>query len=641
MNAPPWTSPTRTQATWFWVRSRGLIAIRGWRNLRQSGVRRWIRNDALAAAPIRVQLRVPLWTDGRADEFALVAGKVHNLRVAIRAFDGIEIAAGERLSFWQQLGRPSVRRGYVVGREIRAGCVVPTIAGGICQISNALATAASRAGFELVERHAHSAHIELADVRQEQVDATVFWNYVDLQIRATQAWRLELSLTASELVLTIRAREISSSSPPLRQRIPITIKAESEVAEAPMPAPVARGCLTCEEVSCFRHQPQTRGDQARSAWLLDGWTPEFHAWLSKQEGAADRLSPVSPQQLPRWLLQRRCIPKNWTALPVAAGSRVEHFGWVSARRAWWLRRHARDAGKRQASVIDGQRWLAQAYAHGLRPEHTHLVIDQGLLPHLQQLGVLGGRSYDVLAGALPMDEIQRRLDLATRQYPANGMADATLTDFRADPAVVRAEIVAMSGARRLLTAHAEVALHWRQRTGLEVLQLPWVLPQLSTSRMRRTADLSALVVFPASALARKGAHELAAALQGLHCRLRVLGSASGDAMMWHGVAVEYGSYADDWLSCADVVVLPAHVEHAPRALLMALAAGIPVIATPACGVPGVECVPANDVQALRKALSAVLACMNDGNETLPEHEDKPLSQPNFPPQPPNAAPTRP
>ena len=42
------------------------------------------------------------------------------------------------------------------------------------------------------------------------------------------------------------------------------------------------------------------------------------------------------------------------------------------------------------------------------------------------------------------------------------------------------------------------------------------------------------------------------------------------------------------------VVLPAVIEHQPRALLHALAAGIPVIATPACGFgerPGVATVP--------------------------------------------------
>ena len=41
------------------------------------------------------------------------------------------------------LGRITARKGFVLGREIREGCVVPTVGGGICQLSNALATAAT------------------------------------------------------------------------------------------------------------------------------------------------------------------------------------------------------------------------------------------------------------------------------------------------------------------------------------------------------------------------------------------------------------------------------------------------------------------------------------------------------------------
>jgi len=116
-------------------------------------------------------------------------------------------------------------------------------------------------------------------------------------------------------------------------------------------------------------------------------------------------------------------------------------------------------------------------------------------------------------------------------------------------------------------------------------------------------------VFAASALARKGAYELAAALRGLPVRLCVLGSRSSDTSLWHGIEVEHAGYASDWLAQARVVVLPAHVEHAPRALLRALAAGVPVVATPACGIearPGLQLVPAGDVDALRKAITAAL-----------------------------------
>ena len=138
-------------------------------------------------------------------------------------------------------------------------------------------------------------------------------------------------------------------------------------------------------------------------------------------------------------------------------------------------------------------------------------------------------------------------------------------------------------------------------------QLPWSVPVAAPRDPLLDRPAAPLVVFAASALARKGAYELASALRGLPVRLRVLGARSSDASLWQGIEVEYAGYGSDWLGQARAVVLPAHVEHSPRALLRAIAAGIPVIATPACGIeamPGLRLVPASDVDTLRLAISA-------------------------------------
>src|SRR5688572_28951717 len=89
-------------------------------------------------------------------ERALELGKVQNLRVACRALDGILIPAGQTFSFWAQVGRCTRARGYVKGRELREGCLVPAIGGGLCQLSNALYDLALRSGCEIVQRHAHT-----------------------------------------------------------------------------------------------------------------------------------------------------------------------------------------------------------------------------------------------------------------------------------------------------------------------------------------------------------------------------------------------------------------------------------------------------------------------------------------------------
>jgi glycosyltransferase involved in cell wall biosynthesis len=67
------------------------------------------------------------------------------------------------------------------------------------------------------------------------------------------------------------------------------------------------------------------------------------------------------------------------------------------------------------------------------------------------------------------------------------------------------------------------------------------------------------------------------------------------------------------LDGAAVVVLPAWVEHWPRRLLAALAAGIPVIASRACGlkgVPGVTTIADLDGDTLQNALAEVSPCLS-------------------------------
>lgn len=594
-----WQVPTRKDALNFWWRSTLLVAWRGLRNVFSPNAKRWPAAQTLNAASILAQRRTPLWADGRSDEFPLIAGKVQNLRVAIPAFHAIEIPAGETFSFWAQLGQPTARRGFVEGREVREGCVVPTLAGGICQISNALATLAQQAGMEFVERHAHSAHIEgqSDSDKHDVIDATVFWNYIDLKLRAPFAWRLEMELSADELIVTIRAAANAST----HKAIPVTL-VRSPIVTTP---PVARGCLTCDQHTCFRHRsvknPNTVG---RTALLLDAWTPEFARYLQDNWHDADYFISV-PMRVAFW----RNAGTTWSIASAAYRAK-----WVSWQRALWLRLWSKhEGGRRQASIIDGQRWLAQAYAKRLKPEHTTLVVDQALLPHLAQLGVLGGRRVTVLAHSVPMQTIQERLDAAAAQWPQ----DASLSDFRAETALVRAEYVALSQAAHIITAHADAEKSMSSISQAIIDVLPWAMPSAPTVTAVGCADDMPTIVFPSTVMARKGIRELAAALRGLRCRLRVLGEPGSQNPMFDELTVEYIARNDAMqhklLDDAFAVVLPAHVEHHPRILLSALSRGIPVVATSACGIAareGLHLVDAGDIEGLRNTLVTMLDTAN-------------------------------
>lgn len=141
----------------------------------------------------------PLYTVTDPRELELELGKVHNLRVAAVRLDGLLIPAGHTFSFWRQVGRPTRARGYVVGRELRQGCLIPTIAGGICQLSNALHRVALDAGCRIVERHRHTAR-EVDCLRfDEATDATLFWNYLDLRFTPPRDMVLRVMLDATHL----------------------------------------------------------------------------------------------------------------------------------------------------------------------------------------------------------------------------------------------------------------------------------------------------------------------------------------------------------------------------------------------------------------------------------------------------------
>ena len=190
----------------FWTKSRLLIGARLLRNAGNGEPFRPLRRlRALpAGATLLAEDETRLYSVVDPREQALELGKVQNLRVAAAATDGILLDAGEVFSFWRALGRPSRARGYVLGRELRQGCMIPSIAGGICQLSRALSRVADRAGMEIVERHRHTAAPPEAAL-DDPADSTVFWNYVDLRFRAPCRVRVGTRLTQSALVVRLDA----------------------------------------------------------------------------------------------------------------------------------------------------------------------------------------------------------------------------------------------------------------------------------------------------------------------------------------------------------------------------------------------------------------------------------------------------
>lgn len=518
--------------------------------------------------PVIAESKTPLWTETEPEERFLVAGKIHNLRLAVRNIDGLEIPAGEVFSFWKQVGRASSIRGFVEGRELREGCIIPNIGGGLCQLSNALYDASLQAGIEIVERHAHT-QIVAGSLAEKGRDATVFWNYIDLRFRSPKPFRIEAGLDHDDLTIRFRGDKATNGS--LNQITRKTIHFNQP-----------KSCATCEMNDCHRVVTKpSYADFGKTAFLVDEYWPEFDDWMGSTRRDNDTLFvPIDGNRFRR-------VNYAWTT---SGFGNVNQSIVTTAIRSYWSRKLTAQGPARQQNLLATYDALVKSYAKRLKFDELHVVVQQNLLPFLWKDGHLGGRTFDVLMTALPMSELEITLDHAYSLHPESG----TLGDFRAEKWLIDAENGALKHARKIVTPHSMIATLFGERAEF----LPWKTP---TPKLRSNpANLKPVIVFPASTVGRKGCYEMREAIHGLDIILLILGPNIEGADFWDGFKVQKGG--DNWLDIADLVVLPAFVEHKPRRLLSAVAHGIPVFASTACGVgelDGVREFQAGDVESLR------------------------------------------
>lgn len=540
-------------------------------------IRTWPRvMDGLNSCEV-AEVSAPLWFEVPPEEWLLEAGKVANVRVAAQKLHGLEVPAGETFSFWAQIGRPSAAKGFVVGREVRAGCVIPAIAGGLCLLSNALYEAALKAGFEIIERHGHSHEVFQSDA--PRADATVFWNYVDLRFRSSKAWRLEVELDENSLRLGL----FQNSSRPQSKRPSFPVSEN-------VPISGVRSCFSCDVEECRNHQiPETTN--GRRAFLLDSQWPEFDAWLQ------ENLRPDDLVMLPIDGKKRGLSRYAWTV----DGVEVVEFPLAFAARSTTARIFRRQGPEMRAVQMCMDQSLALSMGRMLPVTVQELVVSQHLLVHLQDQGALGGRSLTVLANRPSLLRIQQSLNTARARWPHR----SSLSDFRVDERYLGAEQKALARAREVITPNESIAADYGERA----TRIEWVHSDVALPFPRHHGNRP-LIYFPGSTVARLGVCALREAIEGLDVDLYVEGRNLEEDGFWGEVRVSDHSKMEQ----ADLVVFPAWLPHNPRPLLRAVELGIPVVASRPLGlggVPGVIEVPCGDPEALRKAIVQELEILSD------------------------------
>ena len=132
--------------------------------------------------------------------------KKQNLLIATKSIKSIQIYPNEIFSFWKAVGNPSKKRGFVESRSLINGNLVPSVGGGLCQLSGLIYYSCLQANLEILERHNHSADIYTDETRFTPLgsDATVVYGYKDLKIRNTLSKPIKFTFLISDKELILR-----------------------------------------------------------------------------------------------------------------------------------------------------------------------------------------------------------------------------------------------------------------------------------------------------------------------------------------------------------------------------------------------------------------------------------------------------
>jgi hypothetical protein len=568
---PDWRAITS-----FFLRSKGL-------QIRRSAT------NALRRAPVLLSGKVedfplvlaesvsPLHTASDPRERPLMLGKIQNLRLACIRIHRRVLPAGAVFSLWRQIGPPWRSRGFVRGREVREGCVIPTFGGGLCQLSGSLLEVALGLELELLERHRHTS--QPADVPGDlRRDATLFWNYVDLRFRSPVPLLIESFLTDAHLVVRLRGMRPREAT--------VQIAGGNDARTAPRPQDLLQSCFTCGKTECARHVTSTPA-AGKTAFLMDEYQPEFAELFRHHRKDGDQLLLPFVSQ------------KGWSLTRTGGNGDVLSPPWFRYRRSLTLRWAVFRGITVAKAYFELAGELASFCARRLAYDTEHICVAQSLVPYLWRSGVLAGRTFDVLAQRLPVVELERQLDTAAQLYPQS----KTLAEFRAPRWFVDAEQEALQAARTVFTPHAQLAALFERST-----RLPWQ----AASRQNGHQSRKDLLVFVGPTLARKGAYAVREAVKQTGFTLAVAGADLEDPGFWGDLPLLRLNLRELPWERIHTAVQPALIEYWPRQLLRAHAAGANLVITPMCGLEedhaaGIHHVPFGDADALAAILTALLS----------------------------------
>lgn len=175
-----------------------------------------------------------------------------NLSLATAAIHGKTLLCGETFSFNKEAGERTEEKGYRYANVVVGDHLEPGLAGGICQVTTTLFDAATLAGLDFPEVHAHGIPVGYVP---PGMDAAVAWNYLDLKIRNGTSSTAVFGAWVEGGKVTVRV--FGETNGKTYELVPVTVKTY------PAPAPKEPGLL----VETYRLE-KSGGQEVGRALLL-------------------------------------------------------------------------------------------------------------------------------------------------------------------------------------------------------------------------------------------------------------------------------------------------------------------------------------------------------------------------------------
>ncbi|MDD7771966.1 MAG: VanW family protein [Firmicutes bacterium] len=117
----------------------------------------------------------PVLQENKAVNISLASAQIHHLL----------IRPGETFSFWRTVGKTSRRKGYLDGRVIEHGRLIPGTGGGLCNLGNTIHLLILHSPLTVTEFHHHSDALAPDEGKRVPFSAgtSVCYNYIDYRFR--------------------------------------------------------------------------------------------------------------------------------------------------------------------------------------------------------------------------------------------------------------------------------------------------------------------------------------------------------------------------------------------------------------------------------------------------------------------------